>query len=235
MVELYHFLTFSTNRFNAYIDYNVYNNNYAKAAFLNCTIEDYEPFDLEIPPVIIRQKVYYYQVMYVGSGFASNSRIRSVKLPKTIKYIEQKAFSNCPFLEKINLPEGIIAISKFAFSKSAVQEVYLPDSLKLLETGAFRHCDKIRVFSFGDGLARMHDRIFIASPVLESLYIGKNFGDSRWIINRESLVNITLHPNNKNYVIDDDIMYSHDHLIIYLCFNRNKNNKIPPEDNEACK
>ena len=222
MVELYHFLTFSTNRFNAYIDYNVYNNNYAKAAFLNCTISDYEPFDLEIPPVIIRQKTLYYQVLYIGSGFASNSRIKSVKIPKTIKYIEQQAFSNCPFLVKINLPEGIIAISKYAFSKTSIEEVYLPDSLRLLETGAFKNCDKIRVFSFGDGLARMHDRLFIASPVLESIYIGKNFGDSKWILNRETLVNIALHPDNKNYVIEDDIMYSRDHLILYLCFNKNK-------------
>ena len=90
MVETFHYLILSKNRFNAYVDYDVYGGNYAKAAFFNCTIEDYEPLDIDIPPVIIRQKINYYQILYIGADFGRNSRIRSVKLPKTIKFIERR-------------------------------------------------------------------------------------------------------------------------------------------------
>ena len=64
--------------------------------------------DIEIP-----DKINNYTVKTIGkSAFASNKKITSVKIPKGVEVIEDRAFSYCEGLNSIYLPSSIKTIKK---------------------------------------------------------------------------------------------------------------------------
>lgn len=72
------------------------------------------------------------------AAFAGNTTIRSVKLPKTIRYIGKAAFWECNNLYSITIPEGVTHIDKEVFSMcKELSWVYLPESLEYLGGKAF--------------------------------------------------------------------------------------------------
>lgn len=55
--------------------------------------------------------------------FYENEKLRSVVLPKTLRWIGLDAFSKCVSLKSITIPANVISIDKCAFSNSGLEEV----------------------------------------------------------------------------------------------------------------
>lgn len=82
------------------------------------------------------------------NGKRKTNVLTCVVLPKSIKYINDRAFLCCIKLSKINLPEGLKAIGDFAFLRcESLRKISLPKSLKKLGEGAFQQCIGIEKFS----------------------------------------------------------------------------------------
>ncbi|MDE7420558.1 MAG: leucine-rich repeat domain-containing protein [Muribaculaceae bacterium] len=96
-----------------------------------------------IPEKIEDSYGYIFTVVGIGEcSFSHNTRIKSIKLPKSVKRIGQWAFSTC----------------------SQMEEISLPDSLQLIYTGAFAGCNKLK------NLEIPFSVIFINSRAFESCY-----------------------------------------------------------------
>ena len=226
VIERLRYLAINTTKLKVYISFTAFGGKEAKATFLNCSETEYEPFDLVIPPTIFYDSRNFHLVGDIDHGFASHSNIRSVEFPSTLHYISSYAFSGCKNLVSVKFNNNLIAIGKAAFSFTALKEVILPDSLLILERQAFKECNDIEKFSFGDGLEKMHDKTFVASHALKELYIGKRFSCYEWKLNVPFISNITVHPKNNNYIIEENMFYSKNHLKLILCFNRGETIKL---------
>ena len=67
-------------------------------------------------------------------------------LPKTLKVIERGAFSKCPALEEITLPEGVTDIGKNAFRGcKSLKKLHLPASLGQIGENAFKGTGKCEI------------------------------------------------------------------------------------------
>lgn len=81
---------------------------------------------------------------FVGSlygGANSGVRVITVKLPETVQYIDDDAFSGCQGLAAVNMPRDLKRIGERAFynCKNLVDAEF-PAGLELIEYGAFWNC-----------------------------------------------------------------------------------------------
>lgn len=81
------------------------------------------------------------------SGNMGFSLLKSIKLPKTVKYLGDFSFSSNTKLEEINLSD-VEEISELAFHKTNLRKVNLGKSLKYLGIGAFSNCKNLESVEF---------------------------------------------------------------------------------------
>jgi hypothetical protein len=88
-------------------------------------------------------------VVEISEGaFLRNKLLRRVNLPDTLKTIGKFAFEECLQLETINLPEGLTSLEDGCFYHSTIQEITIPASVISIGVGAFSACyalDRINV------------------------------------------------------------------------------------------
>ena len=68
---------------------------------------------------------------YEGEVF-SKSTIEKIKIPSTLKIIEEGTFSECENLKEIEFSEGLEKIGLLAFKKIAIENVIFPASLRTI-------------------------------------------------------------------------------------------------------
>lgn len=109
--------------------------------------------DISIPSTINKKKV----TAIEDNAFQGCEKLRSVKLPNTIKGIGEEAFYLCTSLEQINLPSSLTSIGESAFESSRLKSVSLPASVKSMGSGAFSSCAELEEIRFADGLTEIPD------------------------------------------------------------------------------
>lgn len=72
-----------------------------------------------------------------------NENLTSVLLPNTIRKIGASSFYNCPNIDSINLPEGLIEISSEAFGCTGISSLVIPESVTTIGYDAFYGCKKL--------------------------------------------------------------------------------------------
>ena len=78
------------------------------------------------------------------SSSSNNLTLTTVKLPESIKRIEQSVFYNCDSLTSINFPNGLTHIGNSAFeSCEKLTNPIFGNSLKYIGEEAFRSCNSI--------------------------------------------------------------------------------------------
>lgn len=100
-----------------------------------------KPIDLKLP-----QKIGGATVSTIGDlAFYGNRLLRSVTIPKTVRYIHREAFSECANLQKVTIPESVNAIGKYVFNScTSLADCKLPKSLQAIDINPFSGCTALR-------------------------------------------------------------------------------------------
>lgn len=103
--------------------------------------------DIVIPEVVIEPSTgKKYTVVQVYYEAFIDSRITSIVLPKTIKYIDQDAFLRTYMLKTVTFAEGCVLtwIDRGAFQGSNVEKIIgFPKGMKLISERAFSGCENL--------------------------------------------------------------------------------------------
>lgn len=67
-------------------------------------------------------------VEYAGGAFDC-SAVESVRLPSTLKRVEDNTFWNCKHLKNVEIPTGVECLGNCCFSQSGIEEITLPSTL----------------------------------------------------------------------------------------------------------
>lgn len=93
--------------------------------------------------------------------FSGLNKLLSVKLPKTVKYIEYNAFSDCRNLQSVEMYEGLQYIDNNSFSGcESIKELVLPKGIESIGYGAFSNCRSLESVTLPDGLKRINGWAF---------------------------------------------------------------------------
>lgn len=96
-----------------------------------------------------------------GYTFSNCQKLKEVKLPDTIKTIEEGAFWCCFDLEKINLPSNLEKIRHMAFYRcEKLERIDCPENLKTIEEQAFYECIKLKTINLNYGLEEIGEYAF---------------------------------------------------------------------------
>lgn len=111
----------------------------------------------------------------VDSHMFYNCRsLTSLKLPKTVKKIEQNAFYNCQSLKECTLPESLSEINDKAFAKTKLSEVTFPASLTSIKYEAFSECSNLKTLRFTSlSVPTFGQDVFEDCSKLEKVYVPK--------------------------------------------------------------
>lgn len=101
-------------------------------------------------------------VTTISSGaFSSCERLESVRIPSTVRDIQDFAFSYCTELKQISLPTGIVRIAQYTFSHCEnLKEVFIPKTVKEIEGHALEECIRIEKIEIPDGVESLGDYAF---------------------------------------------------------------------------
>ena len=98
---------------------------------------------------------------YVGEGaFAECSSLESFKYNKSTyiygnQFIGSYAFSSCPALKTVQLPETLGTIYSFAFQGTPIVNLEIPENVTVIGIGAFRNCKSLISVSLPSTLVRI--------------------------------------------------------------------------------
>lgn len=163
-------------------------------SIVNATPGHYEG-DLAIP-----QNVKFNNKIYTISGitakaFSGATKLRSVKLPGTIKRIGDFAFENCRSLKNI------------VFQSQA----------PIMGEGVFFKCDSITNITFGSDWKTIDLKMFCWSRTLNQVYIPANVEKISGLKSLKNLTSITVDANNSNFCSHSGVLYSKDGKVLYGC------------------
>ena len=111
----------------------------------------------------------------VGFYMFYNCRsLTSLKLPKTVKKIEQYAMQYCKSLQKCTLPENLSEINDKAFANTNLSEVTFPASLTSIKSKVFYECSNLKTLRFtSPSVPTFGQDIFEDCSKLEKIYVPK--------------------------------------------------------------
>lgn len=140
-----------------------------------------------------------YSVKYIwDAAFSNCPRLTSVVLPNTITSIGGSAFQNCKMLSSVTLLEGIEYIGYDAFAGcTSLTSMVLPNSVNSLGGGLFEDCTALQSVTLPNNLTILPSSIFSGCKNLTSVVIPETVTEleSHCFWGCERLTHITLPQN----------------------------------------
>lgn len=97
----------------------------------------------------------------IGAKAFSETPLKSIILPKSLKTIEANAFAYCNLLQGIVIPEGVEKLGESAFYQChGMQTVSIPSTIKTMEPNAFAMCDRIQKLLIAEGCTVIGESAF---------------------------------------------------------------------------
>lgn len=121
--------------------------------------------ELVVPSKIDGKKV----ISIEESALAGSQVVEEIILPDTIRYIGEKAISDCPKLKKVKISNGLEFIRSGAFyGDKELVEINIPDSAIYIEANAFELCEKIKIEDIlSDKLTYIEDSGYVNYEILK--------------------------------------------------------------------
>ena len=111
--------------------------------------------------IVIPEEIDGKTVTAIGKDAFYRCDITSVKLPNTLKLIDEKAFLECPNVKELTIPASVDSIGNYAFNSwDALEQVTIEDSPNVLHAGR--------------GGSSVMSSMFSDQPLLKKAYVGRN-------------------------------------------------------------
>lgn len=110
-------------------------------------------------------------VSCIGSdAFASNTTVKKISIPSSVKTIGDRAFFGCRSLESITIAGSVTTIGEGAFSScSSLKTVSLPSSVTSLGASAFAYCTSLSGVTIPSSIKVISDSAFENCTALTSV------------------------------------------------------------------
>ncbi len=124
--------------------------------------------------------VAYWESMYTKNNVITEGMFRycnnlvSVKMPNSVTEIEYDAFSVCPNLTDVVLPENLEILNDYIFSDTPLKSVALPESLREIRGHAFGQMYELTSITIPDGVTEFGDRVFYRCSKLTEIKVSDN-------------------------------------------------------------
>lgn len=96
-------------------------------------------------------QVYYTGIMTYINEF-SNSRLKSIDIPKTVETFANYIFGNCKELKSIELPESFTNIPRSAFAGCGLEHIKLPQVINSWGDYSFSRCESLQEIEIPEGV-----------------------------------------------------------------------------------
>lgn len=129
----------------------------------------------------------------IGTQFAYQTKLRSIKLPDELTVIPEGAFGGCTALEAIIIPANVTIVSSYAFEDGSIKSVtfqgtalteigkkafyacplgniVFPDSVEAIGKSAFENCSNLTKLTLPKSLREIGDQAFMNAG-LTDLYV----------------------------------------------------------------
>lgn len=104
----------------------------------------------------------------------TNTVIRFIDFPKTLKTIGSKAFYDKVLTGPLVLPEGLDSIASEAFYRNIITDVTIPASVRVIEKSAFSTNESLNSVTLGSGLVSISQACFYGCSNLAIVKGGEN-------------------------------------------------------------
>ncbi|WP_195391058.1 leucine-rich repeat domain-containing protein [Clostridium perfringens] len=161
--------------------------------------------DIEIPSCIDGKKVLAIGNPSIGKPVFDEKKLKSVKLPNTLKYIGCYAFSYNN-LTNIAIPDSVVTIDNFAFDGNNLTSIKFGSNLKRIGDFAFDG-NQLESVIIPDSVVEIGECAFICNK-LTSIKLGSNLkkiGESAFSTNKLESVIV---PDNVTYLGYDVFEYN---------------------------
>lgn len=112
------------------------------------------------------------RTVYIPEGFETitccfsrDLQIERVFFPKSVREIENYAFSGCHNLKEISFSEGIISIGKMAFYQCLLGEVVIPSSVEIIGEKSFQFCGSLKGLKLSGRLKSIGEEAFCGTGI----------------------------------------------------------------------
>ncbi|MBQ9176095.1 MAG: leucine-rich repeat domain-containing protein [Bacteroidaceae bacterium] len=124
-------------------------------------------------PDTVRYDGILYRVIGIGmSAFSQCPALSSLTLPEGLIYIDDNAFSGRKPLSSITIPNSVTTIGNYAFSECAnLRSVYIPDDVFYLGMGAFEECKRLQTVHLPPGITSIPSSLFSGCEALDQVNI----------------------------------------------------------------
>lgn len=160
-------------------------------------VTDYQPALLQMQTAEVPAQYQGQPVVAIGEeAFRSQSELRGVILPASVKSIGKQAFRDCKNLCQIQLPEGLQIIGSGAFMnceelkqitlpstltqllgesfmESGIENIRIPEGVTEIRGDTFRECLKLKTVQLHDGIVDIHAGAFYNCDTLQSITLPK--------------------------------------------------------------
>lgn len=97
--------------------------------------------------------------------FASNTYIKDIKLPNTLKYIDTWAFAYT-IIEQMEIPDTVTSIQSYAFAyMKRLTSIKTPPNLSVVESATFAGCSNLGDVTLNEGLIEIGQSAFAGTAV----------------------------------------------------------------------
>ncbi|MDE6725869.1 MAG: leucine-rich repeat domain-containing protein [Ruminiclostridium sp.] len=111
-------------------------------------------------------------VKRIGEGTFNNCySFQKVNLPEGLGVIEKWAFSGCSALSEVNIPPTVQNIGESAFQCTEIEKLVIPDSVNYIGASAFFNCNELTSVKLSENLTEIPPRLFAGCFQLESAII----------------------------------------------------------------
>lgn len=87
-----------------------------------------------------------------NSVFEKCVDLEEVIFEEGCKYIGKRVFAGCSRLKRVRLPKSLIEIGDYAFNHSALEEIAIPPDVKVIGKFAFSYCSSLKKILLPDSL-----------------------------------------------------------------------------------
>lgn len=144
-----------------------------------------------------------------NSAFKYTS-VSSLNFPDSLTVIGEYAFESCA-VKNIKFGKGLVTIYSEAFYDCGqLETVKFQEGISEICEGAFTECKNLISFILPDSLQKLNNEILDNCENLTHVHLGKNtkiVGGNDFCFSCNSLEKITINPENKQYYVNDDVLY----------------------------